>query len=240
MPQVIKTLRSGDTAAISLRMYLLFTSGIALWGIYGLLKGDGLLIVANAIPLVSAGLILHCKRWALLAGRRCRSAELGQPLALAVCSGEGSRHNAIAPQVFGGIQQVVGSLQQPIELQGGARVGLPAGQAEADGEAPAVHWHSVVNARIRHGLAQALSDRRRGLMVGAGQDHAEFLASEPGHHGVALRQLFTQHRMNARGLPLVAAATASARMHESKQRRFGHSVRGSSGASRLSRSHSKA
>jgi len=86
VPQVIKTLRSGDTAAISLRMYLLFTSGIALWGIYGLLKGDGLLIVANAIPLVSAGLILHCKRWALLAGRRCRSAELGQPLALAAAA----------------------------------------------------------------------------------------------------------------------------------------------------------
>ncbi|MFM7647962.1 MAG: SemiSWEET family sugar transporter, partial [Cyanobium sp.] len=30
VPQAIKTLRSGDTAAISLRMYLLFTSGIAL------------------------------------------------------------------------------------------------------------------------------------------------------------------------------------------------------------------
>ena len=48
IPQAIKTLRSGDTTAISLRMYLLFTSGIALWGIYGLLTGDGPLIVANA------------------------------------------------------------------------------------------------------------------------------------------------------------------------------------------------
>ena len=71
IPQAIKTLRSGDTAAISLRMYLLFTSGIALWGIYGLLTGDGRpLIVANAITLVSAGLVLQCKLQAVLAGRR--------------------------------------------------------------------------------------------------------------------------------------------------------------------------
>jgi MtN3 and saliva related transmembrane protein len=70
VPQAIKTLRSGDTAAISLRMYLLFTSGIALWGIYGLLKGDGPLVVANAITLVSAGLILQSKLRAVLAGKR--------------------------------------------------------------------------------------------------------------------------------------------------------------------------
>ncbi len=70
VPQAIKTLRSGDTAAISLRMYLLFTTGIALWGVYGVLKGDGPLIVANAITLISAGLILQCKLRAVLAGRR--------------------------------------------------------------------------------------------------------------------------------------------------------------------------
>ena len=70
VPQAIKTLRSGDTAAISLRMYLLFTSGVALWGAYGLLRGDGPLVVANAITLVSAGLILQSKLRAVLAGRR--------------------------------------------------------------------------------------------------------------------------------------------------------------------------
>lgn len=69
IPQAIKTLRSGDTTAISLRMYLLFTSGIALWGIYGLLTGDGPLIVANAITLLTAGLILERKARAVLAGR---------------------------------------------------------------------------------------------------------------------------------------------------------------------------
>ena len=70
VPQAMKTLRSGDTSAISLRMYLLFTSGVALWGIYGLLLGDGPLIVSNAITVVSAGLILERKLRAVLAGRR--------------------------------------------------------------------------------------------------------------------------------------------------------------------------
>lgn len=58
IPQAIKTLRSGDTRSISLRMYALFTSGIALWGVYGLCTRDGPLIAANAITLVTAGLIL--------------------------------------------------------------------------------------------------------------------------------------------------------------------------------------
>ncbi len=70
IPQAVKTLRSGDTSAISLRMYALFTSGIALWGVYGLLTGDGPLIVANAITLVSAGLILDRKWRAYWSARR--------------------------------------------------------------------------------------------------------------------------------------------------------------------------
>ena len=40
-PQAIKTLRSRDTRGISLRMYLLFTIGVALWAIYGLQVYDG-------------------------------------------------------------------------------------------------------------------------------------------------------------------------------------------------------
>lgn len=70
IPQAIKTLRSGDTRSISLRMYLLFTAGIALWGVYGLLTGDGPLIIANAITLITAGLILQRKLSAVLQ-RRC-------------------------------------------------------------------------------------------------------------------------------------------------------------------------
>lgn len=67
-PQAIKTLRSGDTRAISLPMYVLLTLGIALWGIYGLITRDGPLIVSNAITLMPAVVVLQRKIVSLRAG----------------------------------------------------------------------------------------------------------------------------------------------------------------------------
>ncbi len=72
-PQAIKTVRSGDTRGISLRMYGLFTLGISCWAVYGLFTRNGPLIVANAITLVPAGLILERKLRAVLAGLESRS-----------------------------------------------------------------------------------------------------------------------------------------------------------------------
>ena len=60
-PQALKTLRSGDTSGISLRMYLLFTIGIGAWALYGLLVGDGPVLVANLVTLVPAGVVLERK-----------------------------------------------------------------------------------------------------------------------------------------------------------------------------------
>jgi MtN3 and saliva related transmembrane protein len=60
-PQALKTLRSGDTSGISLRMYGLFTAGIALWAVEGVCTGDGPLIVANLVTLVPAGIVLERK-----------------------------------------------------------------------------------------------------------------------------------------------------------------------------------
>ena len=60
-PQALKTLRSGDTAGISLRMYLLFTVGIGAWALYGFLLGDGPVLVANLVTLVPAGVVLERK-----------------------------------------------------------------------------------------------------------------------------------------------------------------------------------
>lgn len=57
-PQAIKTVRSGDTSGISLPMYVLFTMGISLWGVYGLLTGDGPLVAANVITLLPAMVVL--------------------------------------------------------------------------------------------------------------------------------------------------------------------------------------
>ena len=60
-PQALKTLRSGDTKSISLGMYGLFTSGVALWSLYGLLVKDGPVLVANLITLLPAAVVLQRK-----------------------------------------------------------------------------------------------------------------------------------------------------------------------------------
>lgn len=61
IPQAMRTLSSSDTRGISLSMYTLFTSGIALWLIYGALTGNGPLIIANTITVALSGLILQRK-----------------------------------------------------------------------------------------------------------------------------------------------------------------------------------
>jgi MtN3 and saliva related transmembrane protein len=60
-PQALKTLRSRDTHSISLRMYLLFTTGVMLWSIYGWMVGDGPVLIANLITLVPAVIVLVLK-----------------------------------------------------------------------------------------------------------------------------------------------------------------------------------
>ena len=60
-PQAVKTLRSGDTKAISLGMYALFTSGVGLWSLYGLLVNDGPMLAANMITLIPAAVVLQRK-----------------------------------------------------------------------------------------------------------------------------------------------------------------------------------
>jgi MtN3 and saliva related transmembrane protein len=68
-PQALKTVRSGDTSAISLRMYGLFTLGVLAWAVYGLLRADGPVIAANLITLIPASVVLERKLRALLEGR---------------------------------------------------------------------------------------------------------------------------------------------------------------------------
>ena len=60
-PQTIKTIRTRDTQSISLAMYVMFTSGIALWLWHGLLVGSMPLIFANTITFVLALIILVLK-----------------------------------------------------------------------------------------------------------------------------------------------------------------------------------
>lgn len=49
VPQVWKVVRTGDTAAISARMYWLTVVGFALWSAFGFLRGEWPIILTNSI-----------------------------------------------------------------------------------------------------------------------------------------------------------------------------------------------
>jgi MtN3 and saliva related transmembrane protein len=51
IPQVLHTWRLRSASGISLGMYVIFTIGIALWLIYGVLLGAWPIIIANAVTL---------------------------------------------------------------------------------------------------------------------------------------------------------------------------------------------
>jgi MtN3 and saliva related transmembrane protein len=61
VPQVMKAWKSRSTADISLGMFLIMCVGIVLWLVYGAIRGDIPLVVANTVTLVLAGLILLLK-----------------------------------------------------------------------------------------------------------------------------------------------------------------------------------
>ncbi len=60
-PQAIQIIRTKNTDGISLGMYILFTAGIALWLVYGILIIDLPLILANSVTLVLTSTILVLK-----------------------------------------------------------------------------------------------------------------------------------------------------------------------------------
>jgi MtN3 and saliva related transmembrane protein len=49
VPQALKALKEHDTHSLSLGMYVIFTVGVVLWGIYGWLLNDRAIVVANLI-----------------------------------------------------------------------------------------------------------------------------------------------------------------------------------------------
>lgn len=61
VPQAIKTIRSKDTRAISLWMYMVFTAGVAFWLAYGVTLGSWPVILANAVTLLLSATILALK-----------------------------------------------------------------------------------------------------------------------------------------------------------------------------------
>ena len=61
LPQAIRSWRTKDLAGISLGMYFLFTMGVGLWLVYGLIIEKWPLILANAITFALALSILILK-----------------------------------------------------------------------------------------------------------------------------------------------------------------------------------
>ena len=61
LPQAIKVIKTRDTGALSLLMYSIFTFGVALWLVYGILLQDIAIICANFITLGLAVCILVVK-----------------------------------------------------------------------------------------------------------------------------------------------------------------------------------
>ena len=61
IPQAWKVWRTKHTKDISLLMYALFTLGVALWLVYGILLGAWPIILANSITLLLAGTVLLLK-----------------------------------------------------------------------------------------------------------------------------------------------------------------------------------
>ena len=61
VPQAVKTIKTKDTSGISLTMYIMFTFGIVLWFIYGIMLDAWPIIFANAITGILAAIILFYK-----------------------------------------------------------------------------------------------------------------------------------------------------------------------------------
>ena len=61
IPQVRKALPRGSTHDLSLKTLLVLTTGLGLWCIYGLVRADFVIVVANSVGAVLAGTVCACK-----------------------------------------------------------------------------------------------------------------------------------------------------------------------------------
>ena len=61
VPQALHSWKTRDLSGVSLTMYGLFTLGVALWLLYGIVLDSWPIIVANVITLALASLVLGLK-----------------------------------------------------------------------------------------------------------------------------------------------------------------------------------
>jgi MtN3 and saliva related transmembrane protein len=61
VPQIKKCWVTGSAGDLSLRMFLILTTGIALWVVYGVLQSDAVVMLANGVSLCFLSVILYFK-----------------------------------------------------------------------------------------------------------------------------------------------------------------------------------
>jgi MtN3 and saliva related transmembrane protein len=61
VPQVLLVMRTRNTVAISLWMYLLFSTGVALWLVYGVMLRLWPVIIANSVTLLLSFIVIYYK-----------------------------------------------------------------------------------------------------------------------------------------------------------------------------------
>ena len=69
IPQIRKIWQTGETEDISLKMFLILATGIALWVVYGVLQHDAVIILANSVSLAFLAAILFFKLRNVARGR---------------------------------------------------------------------------------------------------------------------------------------------------------------------------
>ena len=69
-PQLKKCWQTGETGDLSLSMFSVLFVGTALWIVYGLVKGDVVVMVANSVSLLLLSGILFFKLRGLAKGQR--------------------------------------------------------------------------------------------------------------------------------------------------------------------------
>lgn len=61
LPQAVKCWRTQETEDLSAKMLTLLFTGLALWTIYGVIKGDWFIIAANSFSAAMIGYVLYVK-----------------------------------------------------------------------------------------------------------------------------------------------------------------------------------
>ncbi|WP_210404767.1 SemiSWEET transporter [Hahella sp. CCB-MM4] len=61
LPQVLLTLKTRDTTGVSLVMYSVFSFGVSMWLVYGVILVEWPIIIANVITLALAMTVLTLK-----------------------------------------------------------------------------------------------------------------------------------------------------------------------------------